>query len=76
MKYHDTIVRIRSNNEGNISFTESPDTICEIAAPDMAKKKPAISPFLESWRFRNKHCYKLPQFSKYLVLLEVCLFMP
>ena len=40
LKYHDTIIRIRSSNEGNISFTV-PDAICEISAPDMAKKKPA-----------------------------------
>jgi hypothetical protein len=41
LKYHDTTVRIRSNNEGNISFMGSPDAICENTAPDMAKKKPA-----------------------------------
>ena len=41
LKYHDTTVRIRSNNGGNISFTELPDAICENTAPDMAKKKPA-----------------------------------
>jgi hypothetical protein len=40
-KYYDATVRIRSSNEGNISFMESPVTICENAAPDMAKKKPA-----------------------------------
>ncbi len=41
LKYHDTTVRISNNNEGNISFTGSPDAICENTAPDMAKKKPA-----------------------------------
>ena len=41
LKYHDTTVRIKRNKEGNISFTELPDAICENAAPDMAKKKPA-----------------------------------
>ncbi len=41
LKYHDTTVRIRSSNEGNISFTELPDAICENIAPDMTKKKPA-----------------------------------
>jgi hypothetical protein len=40
-KYHDTTVRIRSSNEGNISFTGSPTAICENIAPDMRKKKPA-----------------------------------
>ncbi len=40
LKYQDTTVRISNNNDGNISFTE-PDAICENAAPDMAKKKPA-----------------------------------
>ena len=41
LKYHDTTVRISKENEGNISFTESPNAICENTAPDMAKKKPA-----------------------------------
>jgi hypothetical protein len=41
LKYHDTTVRIRSSNGGNISFMASPDAICENIAPDMAKKKPA-----------------------------------
>jgi hypothetical protein len=41
LKYHDTTVRIKSSNGGNISFRELPETICEIAAPDIAKKKPA-----------------------------------
>ena len=41
LKYHDTTVRNSNSNEGAISFTESPDAICENAAPDMAKKKPA-----------------------------------
>jgi hypothetical protein len=41
LKYHDTAVRIRSSNEGNISPTELPDAICENIAPDMTKKKPA-----------------------------------
>ena len=34
LKYHDITVRIRSNNEGNISLMESPDAICENTAPD------------------------------------------
>ena len=41
LKYHDTTVRISNTNEGNISFMESPDAICENNAPDMTKKKPA-----------------------------------
>jgi len=41
LKYHDASVRIRSNNEGNISFTELLVTIRESSAPDIAKKKPA-----------------------------------
>ena len=41
LKYHDTTIRISNNNEGAISFMESPDAIRENAAPDMAKKKPA-----------------------------------
>lgn len=41
LTYHDTTVRISSNNAGDIAFTESPDAICENTAPDMAKKKPA-----------------------------------
>lgn len=41
LKYHDTTVRVRSSNEGNKSFTESPDAICENTAPDITKKKPA-----------------------------------
>jgi hypothetical protein len=35
------MVRIRSNNEGNNSFTGLPAMICENNAPDIAKKKPA-----------------------------------
>jgi hypothetical protein len=41
LTYHDTTVRISSNNAGDIAFTESPDAICENTAPDMAKEKPA-----------------------------------
>jgi len=41
LKYHDTTVRIKSNNEGNNSVTGSLTAICENIAPDMMKKKPA-----------------------------------
>ena len=41
LTYHDTTVRISSNNAGDIAFTESPDAICENTAPDITKKKPA-----------------------------------
>jgi hypothetical protein len=40
LEYHDTTVRASSNNEGKISFRVSM-AICENAAPDIAKKKPA-----------------------------------
>jgi hypothetical protein len=41
LKYHDNIVRTRSRIGGNISPIPSRTIICEIAAPDIAKKKPA-----------------------------------
>ena len=41
LKYHDTIVTISNNKEIDISFTESPETRCEKAAPDNVKKNPA-----------------------------------
>ncbi len=41
LKYQDSTTMIRSTNEGNISFKELPDAICENIAPDIAKKKPA-----------------------------------
>ena len=41
LKYQDNKVSNKRSNEGAISFTESPDAIWDIAAPDIAKKKPA-----------------------------------
>jgi hypothetical protein len=41
LKYQDMKISMRRTNEGAISLTESPDEIWDIAAPDMAKKKPA-----------------------------------
>ena len=43
LKYHDTTVRIKSNDEGNNSVTGSLTAICENIAPDMMKKKPGMS---------------------------------
>jgi len=41
LKYDETTVRTSNNNEETNSFVGSPTAICENAAPDMAKKKPA-----------------------------------
>ena len=41
LKYHDTSVRNKSKNEGNISLIELPAAICVNTAPDIIKKKPA-----------------------------------
>jgi hypothetical protein len=41
LKYHEIVVRSRSNNAGTFSFIGSPTAMCEYIAPDMAKKKPA-----------------------------------
>jgi len=43
LKYQDTQVRVRSNNDGMNSFMELPTAICENTAPDMIKKKPAYA---------------------------------
>jgi hypothetical protein len=43
LKYHDTRVRTRSNNDGINELRESPTARCEKIAPDMAKKKPAYA---------------------------------
>ena len=40
-KYHEASVSTRSSSAGNVLYTGSPDTICEIIAPVIAKKKPA-----------------------------------
>jgi hypothetical protein len=54
LKYHDTTIRIRDTNEGNISFMESPDAICENAAPDIAKKKLPFLDYLIECYLRSK----------------------
>ena len=41
LKYQDITVKIKSKDEGHISFTESPHAKCENMAPDITKKKPA-----------------------------------
>lgn len=41
-KYQDIIVSASNKRQGKISFVV-PDRICENAAPDMAKKKPAYA---------------------------------
>ena len=41
LKYHETTVNTNNNNDGKISFMESPTAMCEKIAPDMIKKKPA-----------------------------------
>jgi hypothetical protein len=43
LKYHDTTVKIKSNNSRNISLMGSRDSTCEIAASDMAKKNLALA---------------------------------
>jgi hypothetical protein len=40
-KYHDIMVRAKSNSGGKTLPMEWPVAICEMAAPDMQKKKPA-----------------------------------
>jgi hypothetical protein len=41
LKYHDTTIRTRTSNAGNVAVMGSPTTICENIAPDMIKKNPA-----------------------------------
>src|SRR6185436_1631502 len=43
LKYQDTTISIKSNNEGNISPIELPAAICVYIAPHIIKKNPAYA---------------------------------
>lgn len=54
LKYHDSMLSIRSSDEGMNALIGLPTAICENIAPDVRKKKPAYAHSLSKGNFGTR----------------------